>query len=99
MTLNESTVTISMPTLKVGETYTFVATNVGELVHEMVVERAGDNDIPLEMGGKELEIEDIAPGTSKSLTMSFDTPGMYQLACHVPDHYEAGMVVEFEVTE
>ena len=96
--LSEFVITTSMPALKVGETYTFVTANTGKFTHEMVIEKAGVNDVPLEIGGVEQEIEDIHPGTSSNLTITFDTPGTYQLACHVPGHYEGGMVIEFEVT-
>ena len=46
----------------------------------------------------ESEIEDIGPGEMKTLTWTFAEPGRYQFACHLPGHYEAGMVLEVEVT-
>jgi uncharacterized cupredoxin-like copper-binding protein len=49
--------------------------------------------------GSESEIEDIAPGETDELEWTFTEPGRYQFACHVPGHFEAGMVVEVEVTE
>ena len=53
-----------------------------------------------EANGKDVEseIEDIAPGQSKALTWTFAETGRYQFACHLPGHYESGMVVEVEVT-
>lgn len=84
-------------TLRAGEEYTIVGSNVGTMVHEMVVERAGALDEPLEKDDRESEVEDIQPGSSGELVWTFDEPGAYQYACHIPGHYELGMVLEFTV--
>jgi predicted lipoprotein with Yx(FWY)xxD motif/plastocyanin len=97
VTLTEMSVAASATTFKVGETYTFAVTNQGKIEHELVFEKAGDNDVPLESNGKEVELENIAPGSSKSLDFAFTEPGIYQLACHVPGHYAAGMVLTIYV--
>ena len=90
-------------TFRVGETYIFAVGNEGEAVHEFVIEPAGKVDEPLEaeVNGeeRESEIEDIAPGETDELEWTFTEPGRYQFACHVPGHYEAGMVIEVEVVE
>jgi predicted lipoprotein with Yx(FWY)xxD motif/uncharacterized cupredoxin-like copper-binding protein len=97
ITLTEMSVAASSTTFKVGQTYTFTATNAGKLEHELVFEKVGDNDVPLESNGKEVELEEIAPGSSKSLDFAFTEPGTYQLSCHVPGHYAAGMVLTIYV--
>jgi uncharacterized cupredoxin-like copper-binding protein len=84
-------------TLTAGVEYTFLATNTGLLVHEMVIEPAGAVDEPLERDDVESEIEDIEPGSTAELTWTFDEPGRYQFSCHIPGHFESGMVLEFEV--
>jgi uncharacterized cupredoxin-like copper-binding protein len=88
-------------TFRVGETYIFTVGNEGTEVHEFVIEPAGVDDAPLEaeVNGKEQEseIEDIAPGEIDELEWTFTEPGRYQFACHIPGHYEAGMVIEVEV--
>jgi uncharacterized cupredoxin-like copper-binding protein len=88
-------------TLRVNQPYIFAVGNAGKLTHELVIEKAGADDKPLEVevNGKEQEseAEDIAPGETKELAWTFTEPGHYQFSCHVPDHFEAGMVVEFEV--
>lgn len=88
-------------TLRVNQPYIFAVGNAGKITHEFVIERAGADDEPLEVeiNGKEQEseAEDIAPGETKELAWTFTEPGHYQFSCHVPDHFEAGMVVEFEV--
>jgi hypothetical protein len=50
------------------------------------------------MNGREAEMEDIAPGETKSATWLITQPGVYQLACHLPGHFEAGMLARFTVT-
>ncbi len=77
---------------------TFTFTNVGTVTHEAVLEKAGVVDQPLEINGEGSEVEDIAPGETKSATWTISEPGQYQLACHVPGHYEGGMVEMFAVT-
>jgi len=88
-------------TFRVGETYIFAVGNEGAAVHEFVIEPAGKVDEPLEseINGqkRESEVEDIAPGETDVLEWTFTEPGRYQFACHVPGHFEAGMVIEVEV--
>ena len=42
------------------------------------------------------EVEDIAPSTSTSLTVTLE-PGTYAMLCNLPGHYAQGMVTTFEV--
>lgn len=97
VTLADFSVVISPTTAKAGEPITFVVTNTGAEMHELVLEKAGDDDVPLSADGVESEIEDIAPGTTSEMTWTITEPGTYQLACHIPGHYEQGMVATFEV--
>jgi uncharacterized cupredoxin-like copper-binding protein len=92
-------VAISPTTVKAGEPITFAVTNTGVETHEVVLEKAGDADVPLSADGVESEIEDIAPGATAELVWTITEPGTYQLACHIPGHYEKGMVATFEVVE
>jgi len=88
-------------TFQVGQPYLFAVGNEGAAVHEFVIEPAGKVDEPLEadVNGeeRESEIEDIAPGETAELEWTFTEPGRYQFACHIPGHFEAGMVIEVEV--
>lgn len=82
-----------------GVPVTFNITNEGAVEHEVVLEVAGVNDEPLENpDGSEAEAEDIEPGGTAKLTYTFDEGGSFQLGCHIPGHYEAGMVKEFTVS-
>jgi uncharacterized cupredoxin-like copper-binding protein len=82
---------------------TFIIENNGGLVHELVLEKAGQPDTPFEVNGRVSEAEDIESNTSTTLEWTIDEPGEYQLACHVDrddvDHYAQGMVQTFTVTE
>lgn len=98
VTLMEFMVESSSTDLEANEPYTFVISNTGSATHEFVIEPAGVEDQPLEANGEEAEVEDIAPGTSQSLTWTFTEPGDYQIACHVPGHYQQGMVIEVHVS-
>lgn len=93
----EFSISADRMTLTAGEEYTFVVSNSGMMVHELVIEPAGTIDEPLEKDDEESEIEDIEPGDTAEMTWTFDDAGAYQYACHIPGHYELGMVLEFTV--
>jgi predicted lipoprotein with Yx(FWY)xxD motif/uncharacterized cupredoxin-like copper-binding protein len=97
--LSEFAIMTDQTTLKVGETYTLQIMNNGKFTHEAVVEKAGANDEPLEMNGEELEAEDIASGSTATLTVTFTEAGNYQIACHLMSHYPNGMVITLHVVE
>ncbi len=98
VTLTEYKINMAPATVPAGVPVTFVATNQGQTMHEVVLEKAGAVDQPLAMNCGEAEIANIAPGETKSATWTITQPGVYQLACHVPGHFEAGMVQQFTVT-
>jgi plastocyanin len=72
-------------------------TNADATEHEAVLEFAGADNKPLKANRRTSEVEDIDPGQSATLAWTLDQPGQYQLACHVPGHYEEGMVATFTV--
>lgn len=76
----------------------FEIQNVGSIAHELVLEPNGANDEPFSADGKESEAEDVEAGKTATLEWTLDTPGTYQLGCHVPGHFEQGMVTTFTVT-
>jgi uncharacterized cupredoxin-like copper-binding protein len=91
VTATDMKIAADATTFKVGVPYTFVTTNLGAAIHELVIEHSGDVDVPLAEAG------DIIPGSTATLPFTFTAPGKYQLACHEPGHYEAGMVLQIEV--
>jgi len=96
--LTEFTIHVSQTEFKVGQTYTFNVTNIGQFPHEFVIEKAGAVDEPLEQNGEETEIEPMDSGGNGTLTWTPSEPGIYQVACHVRTHYPMGMAVTIHVT-
>ena len=47
-------------------------------------------DEPLDITDEASEIEDVAPGETKSVVWTITDPEPYQISCHVPGHYEGG---------
>lgn len=96
----------------------FVVKNVGVIDHEMVVVRSDGQPLPLAADGSVDEdaipvsatvgeVEDVAPGKSKKLTVKGLEPGTYALFCNVVDqsgsttlaHYAQGMHTNFTVRD
>jgi len=97
VTLTEYKIEMSKTSVPAGQVK-FNITNTGSIVHELVLEPAGAVDAPLEANGTVAEAEDIEPGATATLEWTIDTPGEYQLTCHLPGHFENGMVTTFTVT-
>jgi uncharacterized cupredoxin-like copper-binding protein len=83
---------------RVGQPYVFVVTNVGKVQHMFVIEPKGAVHQPLLRGKIMAMAHGIEPGQTITLAWTFAAPGAYQLACHEPGHYEAGMVEAVTVT-
>lgn len=52
---------------------------------------AGREEHELEIAGYGLEVAGLQPGTRVRLIFNADRPGRFELACHMPGHYERGM--------
>jgi uncharacterized cupredoxin-like copper-binding protein len=97
--LGEMWVRPQYTSVKAGKV-TFVASNTGQVVHELMIER-----MPLKMDGPgrpnedaaQGMIEDMDPGASGKMALNLK-PGSYVLFCNVPGHYAAGQHVRFTVT-
>jgi uncharacterized cupredoxin-like copper-binding protein len=77
--------------------------NAGRIENEMVLEPAGSDDKAINLvgvGGQkfESEVESIHPGATLAVTWQLPGKGAYQLACHVPGHFQRGMVTRLSVT-
>jgi predicted lipoprotein with Yx(FWY)xxD motif/uncharacterized cupredoxin-like copper-binding protein len=99
VTLSEFFIESSANTFKAGETYTLTITNNGTFTHELLVEPGGAIDQPIEINGEEAEAEEIAPGETRTLEITFPEAGSYQLACHLFGHYAQGMALSIFVTD
>lgn len=95
VTITEWKVELSTDTVPAGIPVKFTITNTGNVTHEVVLERAGAVDEPIAFAGHEQEAEDIGPGATRTVEWTLPEAGRYQLACHIPGHFEAGMKTAF----
>lgn len=82
-----------------GETVKLVATNKGQVLHELVLGTPDELKKHAEMMKKFPEMEHdephmthVKPGKSGEVIWQFTQPGEFQFACLIPGHFEAGMV-------
>jgi len=84
----------------VGETVTFRVTNNGQLAHDFTLgdeETQAEHDAEMaegmpDMGHDEPNVLNLEAGESGELTWRFTSPASILYGCHVPGHYDAGMV-------
>jgi uncharacterized cupredoxin-like copper-binding protein len=86
-------------TVKRGETVKLVATNNGQVLHEMVLGTSEELKKHAAMMKKfpgmehdEPYMTHVKPGKSGQIVWQFTKPGEFQFACLIPGHFEAGMV-------
>src|SRR3989304_4360996 len=83
-----------------GVPVTFIITNEGPTDHDLVLAPAGAEDEPLmNADGSEARLPALHPGQEATITYTFTVEGTYQLGCHLPGHYEAGMAGQFRVRQ
>lgn len=96
-------------TVHSGQTVNFRFTNTGMVTHDAFIgDAAAQAEHDAEMAatagtpgmsghsGDEPAVT-VEPGESATLTYTFDTPGTYEIGCHQPGHYAAGMKVTVKV--
>jgi uncharacterized cupredoxin-like copper-binding protein len=92
--------------VKKGVPVTFTFVNKGKGVHEAVVgtrtEQIAHDKEMAAMGGMVMADEPHAialkPGVTKKLRYTFTKAGRYEIGCHTPGHYNAGMKIDIVVT-
>jgi uncharacterized cupredoxin-like copper-binding protein len=100
ITVSEFKIASDASKVAAGEV-TFTIKNMGSATHEFVVVRTDlspdklpkNADGEVEEGGPLTavdEVEDIAPGTTKTLVVKLDA-GKYAVFCNLPGHYAGGM--------
>ena len=102
VTLSDFKVAASPKSVTHGKV-TFTVKNAGDMEHELVVIETTRAASKLPMSGGRAsekgavgEVEDIAGGHGKKLTLSL-AKGHYALICNLPGHYAAGMRADFTV--
>jgi uncharacterized cupredoxin-like copper-binding protein len=91
--------------VQVGQTIRFDVTNDGQTMHEFVLgdrPYQAEHEVGMgEMSGSPPPYEPnalvVQPGETKSLSWTFTKKGIVLYGCHVPGHYEAGMVGSISV--
>jgi uncharacterized cupredoxin-like copper-binding protein len=92
----EFTFNSTLTTFSVGTPYRFKVTNTGVVPHEWLIEKVeaeadehshADHD---DLIGA-ISVDELGPGMTATREVVFDSPGVYEFACRVPGHYEAGM--------
>jgi plastocyanin len=86
--IGDGVITPATVTVTKGETVTFEVKNVNTVEVELIVGLKADVDS--DSGDSLVEAEEIAPGTSKSLTFTFDGDGPYAYGDQLEDHYTKG---------
>ncbi len=93
-------------TVKAGETVEFQFTNTGKIVHDAFV---GDLEAQIEHDAEMAHAGDtsghsmdeaaitLQPGDAGHLSYTFTEPGTYEIGCHQPGHYAAGMKIQVVV--
>lgn len=91
-------------TVRRGETVRLVATNTGQVLHEMVLGTPAELKEHAElmrrfpdMEHDEAHMTHVKPGASGEIVWQFTRPGTFQFACLIPGHFEAGMVGQVTV--
>jgi plastocyanin len=86
--IGDGVITPATVTVTRGETVTFEVTNANTVEVELIV--GLKTDVDADSGDSLVEAEEIAPGTSKSLTFTFDGDGPYAYGDQIEDHYAKG---------
>ncbi|MGH8470197.1 MAG: cupredoxin domain-containing protein [Gammaproteobacteria bacterium] len=91
-------------TVKPGETIRFEVKNDGKLRHEFMIGDATEQRAHSEMMKRDPDMVHDDPNTisleageGKTLVWQFGEAGELEIGCHVPGHYEAGMLARVRV--
>jgi uncharacterized cupredoxin-like copper-binding protein len=81
-----------------GETVRFTIRNRGKLMHEFVIGTQAENRKHAELMMKFPDMEHdepymahVAPGKTGQIVWTFNRPGVFEFACLIAGHYQAGM--------
>lgn len=102
--LTEFSVTATQTELHVGQPYQFIVSNGGAIPHELMLlpEHSGIGQKTMEelhhVALAVVPVENLNPGLSQEVEVTFTEPGRYELACALPGHYGSGMSLIVTVT-
>ena len=91
--------------VSVGDTVTFVVSNVDKMPHEFVLGNAAYQDLhetQMQAGGVHHDHGDysvsLPPGEKAEITWTFTQAGTVQYGCHVEGHYKGGMIGDIKIS-
>ena len=96
--LSDFKVATSSTDLPAGTPVSLVITNNGPSKHELIIEQDGADDEAITIGNEKAEVENIEPGTTRTVKWIIPSSGAFQFACHITGHYEAGMKASFKTS-
>ncbi len=95
-TASEFEFALSTNTVKAGSVKITVK-NVGTIAHEFILLREKDA-AKLSPIVAQIKDDDLPEGTEKTIQVTL-TPGVYEISCHLPGHYEAGMKATLTIVD
>ncbi len=104
ITVSEFSVISSLTEFRVNQPYRFVVKNEGAIPHELMVlpEMANIGERTMDelhhVAVAVVPVEDLGPGATAEVEVTFAEPGTYELACALPAHYDAGMNLAIAVS-
>jgi uncharacterized cupredoxin-like copper-binding protein len=85
--------------IKLGETLRLVVVNAGKVLHELVIGTQQELKAHAEMMKKHPGMEHdepymahVDPGQKGAIVWTFNRAGVFEFACLIPGHFEAGMI-------
>jgi uncharacterized cupredoxin-like copper-binding protein len=95
VTLSDFHIESPTTTFSAGTAYRFVLQNTGAVAHEWTLMPRGETDHHKHL--VEVEQDQLGPGRRTTKEFTFPRSGQFEFACHIPGHYEAGMLLPITV--
>jgi uncharacterized cupredoxin-like copper-binding protein len=95
ITLSEFKIESPQTTFTTGTPYRFVIKNEGTISHDWAIMPRGATDESQALA--QVDESQLPPGATVTQEFTFTQAGDFEFACHVPGHYEAGMLLPISV--
>ena len=95
ITLSEFKIASPQTTFTTGTPYRFVIKNAGSTAHNWAIMPRGSSDLSQAL--VMVNESELPAGASVTRDFTFSQTGDFEFACHVPGHYEAGMLLPITV--
>jgi uncharacterized cupredoxin-like copper-binding protein len=95
ITLSEFKIESPQTSFTTGTPYRFVIKNEGTVSHDWAIMPRGETNTSRAL----VQVDDsqLPPGATVTREFTFTQAGDFEFACHVPGHYEAGMLLPITV--